>query len=131
MILARHNVGRIAFAFHDRVGIEPIHYVYEHGILYGRTSHGSKLDVLAHHPWVAFEVDEIEGLFDWRSVEVKGTFDRADDAGSPIERAAWQHAVELLSVLVPGTMSANDPAPFRTVVFRIHVNEITGRQASS
>jgi hypothetical protein len=83
MILARHNVGRIAFTFHDRVGIEPIHYVYQNGILYGRTSHGSKLDVLAHHPWVAFEVDEVEGLFDWRSVAVQGTFDRAREDGSP------------------------------------------------
>jgi nitroimidazol reductase NimA-like FMN-containing flavoprotein (pyridoxamine 5'-phosphate oxidase superfamily) len=131
MILARHNVGRIAYAFHDRVGIEPIHYVYENGILHGRTSHGSKLDILAHRPWVAFEVDEVEGLFDWRSVEVQGTFDRVHDDGSPLERAAWEHSVALLSALVPGTMSASDPTAFRTVVFRIHVNEITGRQASS
>ncbi|CAN5850330.1 hypothetical protein BH11GEM1_BH11GEM1_19900 [soil metagenome] len=131
MILARHNIGRIAYAFHDRVGIEPIHYVYENGILHGRTSHGSKLNVLAHHPWVAFEVDEVEGLFDWRSIEVQGTFDLAHEDGSPAEREAWRHAIELLSALVPGTMSASDPAAFRTVVFRIHVNEITGRQASS
>ena len=131
MILARHNVGRIAYTFHDRVGIEPIHYVYENGLLYGRTSHGSKLKVLAHHRWVAFEVDEVEGLFDWRSVAVQGTFDLAHHDGSPAARAVWQHAVELLSALVPGTMSASDPAAFRTVVFRIHVNAITGRQASS
>ena len=131
MILARHNVGRIAYTFHDRVGIEPIHYVYENGVLYGRTSPGSKLNVLAHHPWVAFEVDEVEGLFDWRSVAVQGTFDLAYDEGSPAARAIWHHAVELLSALVPGTMSASDPVAFRTVVFRIHVNAITGRQASS
>lgn len=130
-ILARHHVGRIAYAFHDRVGIEPIHYVYDKGFLYGRTSHGSKLTAIAHQPRVAFEVDEVEGLFDWRSVEVTGTFYQAAEDGSATERAAWRHAIELLSRLVPGTMSESDPVAFRTVVFRIHVDEITGREASS
>jgi nitroimidazol reductase NimA-like FMN-containing flavoprotein (pyridoxamine 5'-phosphate oxidase superfamily) len=130
-ILARHHVGRIAYAFHDGVGIEPIHYVYDKGFLYGRTSHGAKLTALAHQPRVAFEVDEVEGLFDWRSVEVTGTFYEADKDGSASERAAWQHAIELLSRLVPGTMRESDPVGFRTVVFRIHVDEITGREASS
>lgn len=69
-LIARHNTGRIAYSFHDRVGIEPIHYVYDEGWLYGRTSRGSKFEILTHHPWVAFEVDEADGIFDWRSVEV-------------------------------------------------------------
>jgi len=28
MIVSRNNVGRLAFTFHDRVDIEPIHYIY-------------------------------------------------------------------------------------------------------
>ncbi|MEY2457594.1 MAG: hypothetical protein QOK06_2706, partial [Acidimicrobiaceae bacterium] len=28
-LLARNRVGRIAYSFHDRVDIEPVHYVYE------------------------------------------------------------------------------------------------------
>src|SRR5438105_5401 len=67
-LLARQRVGRLAFAFHDRVDIEPIHYAYEDGWLYGRTSHGSKLATVLHNPWVAFEVDEVRSHFDWESV---------------------------------------------------------------
>ena len=61
-ILARNNVGRIAYAFQDRVDIEPINYVYANGWVYCRTSHGVKLEMMAHHRWVAFEVDEVRGV---------------------------------------------------------------------
>lgn len=130
-LLTRHNVGRLAYLSGKRVAIEPIHYVFEEGMLYGRTSPGSKVDALAHRPWVAFEVDEMEGIFDWRSVEVQGTYYRADEQGSPTERDAWAHAVELLSALVPATMTPSDPVSFRNVVFRIHVDHITGRESRS
>src|SRR6476659_6971000 len=63
-LLTRNNVGRIAYAFKDRVDIEPINYVYKDGWVYCRTSHGSKLETMEHHRWVAFEVDEVRGLFD-------------------------------------------------------------------
>src|SRR6478609_4040285 len=72
-LLARHHVGRLAFTFHDRVDIEPISYVYADGWLYVRTSPGTKLTTVKHHPWVAFEVDDVVSRFDWRSVVVRGT----------------------------------------------------------
>src|SRR5690349_23606443 len=59
-IIARNNVGRIAFAFHDRVDIQPIHYVYERGWLYGRTSEGEKIAPLHHNQWVGFAIDANE-----------------------------------------------------------------------
>ena len=73
-LLKRICVGRLAFAFHDRVDIIPIHYVYSAPWIYGRTSRGAKLLTLEHNPWCAFEVDEIRGPFDWQSVIVKGPF---------------------------------------------------------
>lgn len=63
-ILARNHIGRVAYALHDRVDIAPLHYVLLDGWLYGRTSHGGKLSIIAHNHWVAFEVDEVAGLLD-------------------------------------------------------------------
>jgi uncharacterized protein len=126
-LLVRHHVGRIAYAFHDRIDIEPIHYVADGDWIYCRTSIGTKLATLAHHPWCAFEVDEVRGTFDWASVVVKGTFYLLDpEVGSP---DASDRALALLQELVPGTLSADDPAPHRTVLFGIHASEITGRAA--
>jgi nitroimidazol reductase NimA-like FMN-containing flavoprotein (pyridoxamine 5'-phosphate oxidase superfamily) len=130
-ILDRNSVGRIAFSFHDRVDIEPLHYVRDAEWLYIRTSEGGKMTVIAHNHWVAFEVDEIEGTFDWRSVVVRGTVYAVDPKGPPPERRAHAHAVGLLKALVPRTLEAGDPVPFRDLVFRIHIDEVTGRQAST
>ena len=129
-LLARNTVGRIAFALHDRVDVQPIHYVYEAGWLYGRTSEGAKLTTLAHNQWMAFEVDEVRGVFDWASVVVRGSFYRIDADGPPSQRAAAAHAVDLLRRIVPETFEADDPVDFRTVLFRISVGTITGRVAT-
>ncbi len=124
--LARNRIGRIAYAFHDHVDILPVHYVYDRGWIYGRTSPGAKLTTLRHHPWVAFEVDESDDLFAWRSVVVHGGFYQL----SP-EDEAWETAVRLVRTLVPETFADVDPVPFRTVLFRIAVQESTGREAVS
>lgn len=67
-LLSRNKVGRLAFSVHDRVDIQPIHYVYERGWIYGRTSEGEKITTLEHNRWVAFEVDEVEDILDRKSV---------------------------------------------------------------
>ena len=129
--LARHHVCRIAYTFRDRVDIEPVHYVYEDGWIYGRTEPGAKLTTLAHHRWVAVEVDEIDGLFSWRSVVAHGAFYLLDANGNTESRELYGHAVSLLRRLVPGTFQADDPVPFRRIVFRISVDEMRGRAARS
>jgi len=129
-LLARHHVGRLAFAFCDRVDIQPVHYVYDAGWIYGRTSGGAKLTALTHHPWVAFEVDEVRDTFDWASVVVKGSFHRLDPGGSPREGAVAVYAAALLRTLVPATLTTEDPVPFRAVLYRIALDEVTGRAAS-
>ena len=129
-LLARQHVGRLAFSFRDHVDIQPIHYVYDAGFLYGRTSEGAKLTTIAHNRWVALEADEVRGVFDWRSVVVRGAFYRLDlDATAPEASQLAQHAVALLGAVIPATLRPGDPAEFRTVLFRIAVDEITGRAA--
>lgn len=127
-ILSRNHVGRIAYSFHDRVDIEPIHYVGHGEWIYGRTSPGTKLATLSHHRWVAFEVDEIDGPFDWRSVVVHGTVYWL--ASEPSSRDTEAGLAQLRRFL-PETLTEDDPTPFRTVLFRISTSEISGRCAST
>lgn len=130
-ILARNHVGRLAYAWKNHVDIEPLHYVYDDGWIYGRTSAGTKLEATGE-TWapVAFEVDEVEAIFQWRSVVIHGGFYVLDEAGAEWEQAEWRHGVELLRRLIPETLSENDPVTFRTVVFRIAVQEASGREAT-
>jgi uncharacterized protein len=127
-VLARNFVGRLAYARGNHADIEPIHYVYSDGWIYGRTSRGRKLEKTGETWWpVAFEVDEIESLYRWRSVVVSGGFYVLSPEGPDWEREERERGVQLLRSLVPETFTDADPFPYRDVVFRIAVQEATGR----
>lgn len=127
-VLVRNHIGRIAYAFRDQVDITTISYVYDDGWLYLRTEVGDKLVTMAHNRWVAFNVDEIESLFEWRSIVARGGIYLLDPAEHTEEH---RHAVNLLRTLIPETFRAEDPVPFRDMVLRIHVDKVTGRAAST
>lgn len=126
-LLERNHIGRLAFTFRDRVDIEPISYVYADGWLYARTSPGTKLNTVEHNPWVAFEVDEIKDRFDWRSVVVRGTIYFLEDG--PAGREAYENALAILRTAEAEALTPSDTAPFRQTLFRIHTDDISGRQA--
>ncbi len=125
-LLTRQSVGRIAYSHHDRVSIEPLHYVYDAPWIFGRTSEGSKLLTLSHNSWCAFEVDEVAGMFEWESVVVHGQF---SPRNSPSMRWNYDQAVASLRRLLPQALTADDPTPNRNVVFGVHALEISGRRS--
>lgn len=126
-ILRRTKVGRIAFSLRDRVDIEPVHYVLDDEWIYIRTTAGSKVAVVAHNKWVAFEVDEVKALFDWRSVVVHGSIHTVTADVSGVE--THEHAIEALRQIIPEALTETDPVPFRNIILRIHLDEVTGREA--
>jgi uncharacterized protein len=130
-LLSRNHVGRLAFSFHDRVDIRPIHYAYGDNWIYGRTSPSDKLVKLKHNQWVAFEVDEVQGPFDWQSVVVHGSFYRLADKASASQRELREEALKLLRAFAPDTLRKTDPVPFRTELFAIAIDQLTGRAAST
>lgn len=130
-VLLRNKVGRLAFSFHDRVDIQPIHYIYERGWLYGRTSEGDKIAALTHNQWIAFEVDEVKDVFEWTSVVVHGSFWILHPRGSAHAEELWVKAAELVSKIVPGSLTDTDPVSFRQTLFRIAVSDVRGREATT
>ena len=125
--LRRHHVGRMAFLNGRRVDIEPVSYVYSDGALYGRAAQGSRMSALAGQPWVAFEVDEIRGPFDWESVVIKGTVYIVEPSEMSPMREAHEAALRILRSAMPGAFTAGDPAPERTIILRLHIDEMEGR----
>jgi nitroimidazol reductase NimA-like FMN-containing flavoprotein (pyridoxamine 5'-phosphate oxidase superfamily) len=130
-MLLRNYVGRLAFSLHDRVDIQPIHFIYEGGWLYGRTSAGEKLASLEHNRWVALEVDEVVDVFDWRSIVIHGSFWILNPLGSERTKELWAKAAELVGRIVPGAFTESDPVPFRQTLFRIAVSDVRGREATT
>ena len=128
-LLRRHGVGRLAFTFKDRVDVEPIGYLLDGEWLYGRTSKGTKLVQLKHNPWVAFEVDEVDGPLDWRSVVAHGTVYFLNPGGE--EHPGFTRALALFRKKDRRVLQPDDPTPRRAIFFRIHLDELSGRAAST
>jgi nitroimidazol reductase NimA-like FMN-containing flavoprotein (pyridoxamine 5'-phosphate oxidase superfamily) len=130
-LLDRNHVGRIAYTFRDTVDIRPIHYVRSGSWLFGRTSAGDKLTTLGHHQWVAFEVDEISGPMEWKSVIARGTFRPLKYEGSSHDLDLYERAFEAVRALYPDAFTNNDQLAFRTEIFGIHVDSVSGRSCST
>ncbi len=129
-VLRRHNIGRIAFTDGRRVDVEPIGYVYDDGAIYGRSAPGTRMRALRRWPWVAFEVDEIRGLFDWESVVVKGTVYVVEPGQAMPMREHYGKALQAIRSVMPDALTDNDPMPTRTIVFQLHIDEMEGRSAA-
>ena len=128
-VLAHNHVGRLAFHRGRGVDIEPLGYVNRGSWLFLRSAFGTKFVELAHSPYVAFEVDEIRGPFDWRSVVVHGTIHLLPSNGAPIERRERAKAVRAIRSVMPETLGPLDPTPERQIVYGIHIIDMQGRMA--
>ena len=128
-VLARNHVGRVAFQGAGRVELYPVHYVYADRSLYGRTAFGAKYMSWATRPDVVFEVDESEGLYDWRSVIIRGPLSILQSRGPRAQPFAYWNAVAAIRSFTPNAFTELDPVPQRFAVFRIQPTDITGREA--
>jgi nitroimidazol reductase NimA-like FMN-containing flavoprotein (pyridoxamine 5'-phosphate oxidase superfamily) len=130
-LLSRNHVGRLAFVRGNHVDIQPVGYVAEGSWLFMRSAEGTKLEALAHTPYVAFEVDEIRSAFDWRSVVAHGTIYMMAEGGPEIDHALFDRAVDALRSFQPSALREDDPTPFRRNVYGLHVDSLTGRKAEA
>ncbi len=119
-ILARNNVGRLAYALRNRVDVEAMPYAYDAPWIYARTTPAMKLATVEHLRFVTLEVDETGGAGEWHSVVVRGAFYvlRAD---SPREREVLEHALALLGE------ADTDASPATSVIFRVPAHHALGR----
>ncbi|MEX2571107.1 MAG: pyridoxamine 5'-phosphate oxidase family protein [Gemmatimonadota bacterium] len=128
-LLARNNVGRLAFVTEDGVDIRPLHYVYFDDAIYGRTAPHAKFiqrDFVGER--VVFEVDEVEVVFGWRSVLVRGSLSTLAPDGPAAPE--WERAARMLQRVTKNAFAPGDPVPERDVVFRIAAEEMTGRASA-
>jgi nitroimidazol reductase NimA-like FMN-containing flavoprotein (pyridoxamine 5'-phosphate oxidase superfamily) len=130
-VLKRNHVGRLAYMNGRMVDIEPLGYAMAGDWLFARSAPGAKLAALAHRPYAAFEVDEVDGPFDWRSVVAHGTVYRLPSDGLPQDRRAYRRAVGAIQRVMPTAFRSGDPVPDREVVYGLRIHHLDGREARS
>jgi nitroimidazol reductase NimA-like FMN-containing flavoprotein (pyridoxamine 5'-phosphate oxidase superfamily) len=133
--LLTQAIGRIACTDGKKPYIVPVTYVYDGKDIIGQTREGKKLAILRKNPNVCFEVDAMNNMANWRSVIIDGTFSElkgkaADNARDYLFNHIWPY---LTSSTIhsheheASHESVNDVNRIKPVMFRIEVNEKTGR----
>ncbi len=132
-LLERTNLGRLACARAGQPYVVPIHFSFdrERGCLYSFSGVGRKVTWMRENPRVCLEVDDISYKDHWQTVVVFGRYEEIQD--SPEETEARQRAEALFQKrrewwLPAGATTAGSRV--RHIVYRIHVDEITGRRAA-
>jgi len=129
-LLEARDMGRMAFSFRDQIDIQPLEYAFREGWIFGRTSPGTKVEVLRHNRWVAFQVDEIQGRWEWRSVIARGPVHFFDPERGGEDARMYALALAALRQAFPETLTPSDPTPRRCILFGIFIQELKGIAAS-
>jgi hypothetical protein len=133
--LAKATFGRLSCAHENQPYIIPINFAADGNYIYLFSMPGQKIDWMRENPRVCLELDSIHGQNEWTSIVVMGRYEELPD--TPDLEEVRRHALELLrrrpmwweaSAVAPASHAAR---PEETpVVYRIHVEQLTGRRGA-
>jgi len=133
-VLAESRLARLACVKDERPYIVPIYFAYANNHLYSFSMPGQKIVWMRSNPHVCVQVSERGTGPRWKSVIVHGHYEELDD--SPLHRQERERAWRLLSTHAdwwePGSLRPSPPSVsdhYDHVFFRIHIEEISGREA--
>ncbi len=137
-VLTRQIVGRIGCHADDVTYIVPVSYAYDGTYVYGHTKEGMKIKMMRKNPKVCFEVDEMKDMANWKSVVAWGEFeellaeeDRKDGLNKLISRALPFISSETTHLSPHWPFPLEDPGEMKGIVYRIKLDEKTGRFESN
>ena len=120
-MLQRHQVGRLGCTANDRPYVVPINYVYQYDAIYAYSMPGRKISIMREQPLVSFEIDEIDGPSNWRSVVVEGVYEELKEATET--SFAKRLLINGFGTLVGRTLEVSPSI----ILFRIRVTDLSGR----
>lgn len=130
-LLRRQAVGRIGCHAEGRTYVVPIAYAYDGECVVAHSADGLKIRTMRANPQVCFEVDEIVDLKHWSSVVAQGTYEELsgeeEERASALLRTRFGARVTSETAGAPRRIGGVAQAETRTTLFRVRLNEKTGR----
>src|SRR5262245_28477562 len=125
-LLDERLVGRLGCTVDGVPYVVPVNYVFDGENIYVHSLHGRKVTALRANPKACLQVDSVVDEYRWRSAIAFGTY---EDVTDPVERdSAMQLLLERFPRLTPVESVPVHDGQSSVIVFRIHVNEVTGVQ---
>jgi nitroimidazol reductase NimA-like FMN-containing flavoprotein (pyridoxamine 5'-phosphate oxidase superfamily) len=131
-VLRAEVLGRIGCIVDGWPYVVPINYVYENRTVYGNSFEGMKLRAMRNDPRVCFEVEQIRGMANWRTVVIRGRFEELihDERERAIDIIAMRIARMETSAstrLIQQDDVFRREGFHRPVLFGIRIQEVYGR----
>ena len=137
-LLHNQRLGRLACQHNDQVYIVPIAYAFDGKYIYAHSREGQKVNMMRKNPKVCFEVDLVKNLANWQTVIVQGEY---QELMGEAAREALDFFVEKLDAHLTSETSLppkgmvnfhhEEQSTVKTIVFRIRIDEISGRYEKS
>ena len=128
-LLGRTVIGHLGCHKRSEMYLVPVVFAFQGDHIYCHSRVGKKIEMMRANPRVCFQVEEVDNLFRWRSVFIRGRFEE-------LEGIDAANAMRTLSDTVAGkekgrnisTMDVEVSAIFSKAIFyRIRIEEMTGR----
>ena len=109
--------------------VVPVNYFFENDCVYIHSTFGLKVEALRENPKACLQADDIRDFFNWRSVVAFGAFEEITDENE--RTVIFQKLFETFQKLTPvEAMKHSSIESEETVLFRIRLRHITGREES-
>jgi nitroimidazol reductase NimA-like FMN-containing flavoprotein (pyridoxamine 5'-phosphate oxidase superfamily) len=132
-LLQRTTLGRLACSHRDQPYVVPILFSYDADLkcVYGFSPIGQKVRWMRENPKVCLEVEDIDDRNHWKTVVVVGRYHEIHE--EPREAAARRRAERLFQQRhewwLPGAAKVDSKPWERAVMFRIAIEQMSGRRA--
>ena len=129
-MLGRNNLARLACARDNQPYVVPVRVDLDGEFLYGYATLGRKIEWMRTNPLVCLEYEEVTSPRQWGSLVVFGRYEELPS--TPDHQHARQVAEQLFQKhpmwWEPATVPLGGDARRTPIVFRIHVDSVTGRR---
>ncbi len=135
-LLGENYIGRLAYIAGNTPHINPITYFHdaEEKCILSYSAPGYKIEAMERHGAVAFQVDDIRSIQNWRSVLVQGNYEELE--GSTAKKYLHRFAQGVQSAIAQ--KEGETPKFIRDfssrlqerkipIVYRIHITDIVGK----
>jgi nitroimidazol reductase NimA-like FMN-containing flavoprotein (pyridoxamine 5'-phosphate oxidase superfamily) len=133
-ILGRASLARLACARDDQPYVVPISFAFDaaSNCLFGFSAVGRKVEWMRTNPLVSVEIEDVADRFHWTTIVIAGRYEEITDA--PEQGGLRQRALELFAPRrewwLPGAARLGPHEHHAVVVYRIHIDTVTGRRAA-
>lgn len=136
-LLQNTYLGHVAYMGQNVPYVLPITYYYdsENNYIISISGEGHKIDCMREQGAVSLSLSNVKGLNDWESVLVQGKFEELNGSDAKHQLHQFVQGIKKIAATENkfdlqflGDFSSKIPSKESSVVFRITINEITGKQ---